>query len=168
MTSADVEEHAAARTSVIKTTNGIGDKRIGHRGYRAGPGTASGPLPSTVSPMNATYTKAAAVGAVAGLVAGLFGVGGGIIVVPGLVLWLAVSQREASGTSIATIVATSAAALVSFEISGYVDWMAAGLVFIGAAVGAVIGARLATQLPERTLTAAFAVILLIAGVRMLF
>ena len=118
--------------------------------------------------MNTTYTKAAAVGAVAGLVAGLFGVGGGIIVVPGLVLWLAVSQREASGTSIATIVATSAAALVSFEISGYVDWMAAGLVFIGAAVGAVIGARLATQLPERTLTAAFAAILLIAGARMLF
>lgn len=118
--------------------------------------------------MNATSAKAAAVGAVAGLVAGLFGVGGGIVVVPGLVLWLAVRQREASGTSIATIVATSAAALVSFGISGDVDWAAAGLVFIGAAVGAVIGARLATRLPERTLTAAFAVIMLIAGFRMLF
>jgi len=118
--------------------------------------------------VNATYAKAAAVGAVAGLVAGLFGVGGGIIVVPGLVLWLAINQREASGTSIATIVATSAAALISFGISGNVDWGAAGLVFLGAAVGAVIGARLATRLPEQMLTAAFAVVLLIAGVRMLF
>ncbi len=118
-------------------------------------------------PVNATYAKAAVVGALAGTVAGLFGVGGGIIVVPGLVLWLGVSQRMASGTSIATIVASSGAALIAFGTSGNVDWQAAALVFAGAAAGAVVGARIAIRLPERTLTAAFAVVLFVAGVRML-
>ncbi|MCH7844734.1 MAG: sulfite exporter TauE/SafE family protein [Acidobacteria bacterium] len=117
--------------------------------------------------MNTTHAKAAFIGGAAGIMAGLFGVGGGIIVVPGLVLWLAVNQRQASGTSIATIVASSSAALVAFGISGSVDWGAALLVFTGAAVGAVIGARAATLLGERTLSAAFAVVLLIAGIRMM-
>ncbi|MFB3098996.1 MAG: TSUP family transporter, partial [Acidimicrobiia bacterium] len=85
----------------------------------------------------------------------------------GLVLWLAVSQRQASGTSIATIIASSSAALIAFGISGSVNWGAALLVFIGAAVGAVVGARAATLLPERMLSAAFATVLLIAGVRMM-
>lgn len=127
---------------------------------------SAGP-PCTVSPVNATYVKAAAIGAAAGVVAGVFGVGGGIIVVPGLVLWLGISQREASGTSIATIIASSAAALIAFGVSGNVDWPAAALVFIGAAFGAVIGARIATMVSERVLTATFAVVLFIAGIRML-
>ncbi len=118
--------------------------------------------------MSATYAKAAVVGAAAGVIAGLFGVGGGIIVVPGLVLWLGISQREASGTSIATIIASSATALIAFGISGDVDWPAALLVFGGAAVGAVIGARVATRAPEHILSAVFAVVLFVAGIRMLF
>lgn len=117
--------------------------------------------------MNATYAKAAVIGAVAGVVAGVFGVGGGVVVVPGLVLWLGISQRESSGTSIATIVASSAAALIAFGVSGNVDWAAALLVFAGAAVGALIGARIATRAPEHVLTAVFALVLFVAGVRML-
>jgi uncharacterized protein len=118
--------------------------------------------------VNATYAKAAAIGATAGLIAGLFGVGGGIIVVPGLVLWLGIAQREASGTSIATIIASSAAALVAFGVSGDVDWTAAMTIFAGAAVGAVIGARVASRAPEHILSGVFAVVLLVAGLRMLF
>jgi len=117
--------------------------------------------------VNATYAKPAVIGAAAGVVAGVFGVGGGVVVVPGLVLWLGISQREASGTSIATIVASSAAALIAFGVSGDVDWDAAPLIFAGAAVGALIGARIATRAPERVLTAVFALVLFVAGVRML-
>lgn len=117
--------------------------------------------------MNSIYVKGAIIGVTAGVIAGLFGVGGGIIVVPGLVLWIGLSQRHASGTSIATIIASSAAALVSFGIAGNVDWGAALIVILGAAVGAVIGARLATIVPERALTATFALVLVIAGIRML-
>ena len=90
--------------------------------------------------MNAGLIKAIALGAVAGTVAGLFGVGGGVIVVPGLVLWLTISQREASGTSTATIGASSAAAMIAVGINGNVDWQAAGLILIGSVFGAWGGA----------------------------
>jgi len=110
--------------------------------------------------------KAIALGAVAGMIAGLFGVGGGVIVVPGLVLWLALAQREASGTSTATIVASSAAAMATFGVSGSVDWRAAGLILVGSVVGAWIGAWIAERVNERVLAVAFALVLAIAGIRM--
>jgi len=110
--------------------------------------------------------KAIALGAVAGMIAGLFGVGGGVIVVPGLVLWLALAQREASGTSTATIVASSAAAMATFGVSGSVDWRAAGLILVGSVVGAWIGAWIAERVNERVLAVTFALVLAIAGIRM--
>ena len=117
--------------------------------------------------MNAALIKAIALGAVAGTVAGLFGVGGGVIVVPGLVLWLFVSQREASGTSTATIVASSAAAMVAFGVGGNVDWQAAGFILIGSVVGAWGGAWIAERVSERPLAITFAVVLAVAGIRMM-
>ena len=116
--------------------------------------------------MNPALAKAIALGAVAGTVAGLFGVGGGVIVVPGLVLWLALSQREASGTSTATIVASSAAAMIAFGVGGNIDWRAAGLILIGSVVGAWGGAWIAERVNERALAVTFAVILAVAGIRM--
>lgn len=118
--------------------------------------------------MNSALAKSLALGAVAGIVAGLFGVGGGVIVVPGLVLWLALSQQEASGTSTATIIASSAAALIAFAISGDVDVRAAGLLLVGSVAGAWFGAWIAERINERVLAISFAAVLAIAGVRMLF
>lgn len=116
--------------------------------------------------MSPALVKSIALGAIAGTVAGLFGVGGGVIVVPGLVLWLALSQREASGTSTATIVASSAAAMVAFGIGGNVDWASAGFILIGSVVGAWGGAWIAERVNERALAITFAVVLAVAGVRM--
>lgn len=116
--------------------------------------------------MSSALLKAIALGAIAGIVAGLFGVGGGVIVVPGLVLWLALTQREASGTSTATIVASSAAAMVTFGISGSVDWRAAALILVGSIVGAWIGAWIAERVNERSLAISFALVLAVAGIRM--
>jgi len=116
--------------------------------------------------VNTALIKALALGVIAGTVAGLFGVGGGVIVVPGLVLWLAISQREASGTSTATIVASSAAAMIAFGIGGNVDWGAAGLILIGSVVGAWGGAWIAERVNERALAITFAFVLAVAGVRM--
>jgi uncharacterized protein len=110
--------------------------------------------------------KPVVLGSCAGIVAGLFGVGGGVIVVPGLVLWLGLSQRRASGTSAAAIVPTSAAAMLSFGIGGSVNWHAAALIIVGSLAGAWLGAWLADRLDERFLTVSFSVLLLIAGVRM--
>ena len=126
------------------------------------------PQPSTFSAVNSALAKSLTLGAIAGIVAGLFGVGGGVIVVPGLVLWLALSQQEASGTSTATIIASSAAALVAFAISGDVDMRAAGLLLVGSVAGAWFGAWIADRINERVLAVSFAAVLAIAGVRMLF
>lgn len=106
------------------------------------------------------------IGLIAGLVSGLFGVGGGVIVVPGLVLFLGFSQHRASGTSSATIMASSAAALVSFGFDGSVDWGAAALVFSGAAVGAWAGARFLHRVPEVWLMRVFTLVMILSAVRL--
>ena len=116
--------------------------------------------------MPVSTTRALLLGLTAGLVGGVFGVGGGVIVVPGLVLWLGFGQYRASGTSVATIIASASAALVAFALDGSVDWQAAGFVTIGAVVGAAIGTRILHLIPARVLTRAFSVLLIAAAARM--
>lgn len=119
-----------------------------------------------MTPVKPLILRSAFIGIGAGLVSGLFGVGGGIIVVPALVLLIGLTQFQASGTSAATIVASSTAGLVAFAVNGQVDWRAALVIFIGSGTGAWLGAHSITRIPERTLTTAFAVVLIVAGVRM--
>lgn len=116
--------------------------------------------------MSVSLPRAIALGIAAGLVGGMFGVGGGAVVVPGLVLWLRFGQHRASGTSMVTIVASAGAALIPFAAEGSVDWRAASLVSIGAVVGAAIGARYLHRVPEQVLTRAFSVLLVVAALRM--
>jgi hypothetical protein len=116
--------------------------------------------------MTASLSKAIALGAVAGVFAGLFGIGGGVVVVPGLVLWLGLTQQQASGTSTATIVVSSATALLAFGIAGNVDWRTAAFLLVGSVVGAWIGARLTRRIDERSLAIGFALVLAVAGIRM--
>lgn len=118
--------------------------------------------------MEFPWYKAAIVGAVAGFLSGLLGIGGGVVVVPGLVLFVGLNQYSAAATSVATIVASSSAALSAFSSSGYVDWATAGIVFVGAAVGAVAGARWMHKIPEHILAGTFAVVMTVAATRMWF
>ena len=118
--------------------------------------------------MGTAVVRAGLLGLVAGGVAGLFGVGGGVVVVPGLVLWLGMTQYRASGTSVAAIIASSAAALAFFAIDGQVEWLAVVLIFVGSGSGAWVGARFVSRIPEFALTATFAAIMLIAAVRLWF
>ncbi len=113
-----------------------------------------------------TVYIAAPIGLAAGLVSGLFGVGGGVIVVPGLVLALGFGQHRASGTSMATIVAASVAALVVFARNGEVDWAAAALLGAGAACGAWLGAQYIDRVSEAALRRTFAAVLVLAAVRL--
>ncbi len=80
-------------------------------------------------------TRAAGLGLAAGFIGGLFGVGGGIVIVPGLVLWLGMDQHRAHATSVAAIVAIAAVALIPFAAESEVDWPAAAAMAAGAAVG---------------------------------
>jgi uncharacterized membrane protein YfcA len=110
---------------------------------------------------------AAVVGLLAGFLSGLFGVGGGILIVPGLVLLMGLGQRLAHGTSLAAIVPIAASGVLGYALEDSVDWSAAGLIIVGAVVGAVIGARLLGRLPDRVLRYAFASFLVIAAIRLL-
>jgi uncharacterized protein len=110
---------------------------------------------------------AAGVGVLAGFLSGLFGVGGGILIVPGLVLLLRMDQRLAHGTSLAAILPIAASAVAGYAIGDAVDWSAGGLIVIGSVVGAAAGARLLGRLPERMLRLAFSAFLLIAAIRLL-
>lgn len=134
-----------------------------------GPGPSASPPAAVFDPYTRSVpqvARAAAIGVVAGIVSGLFGVGGGVIVVPALVLLLGFSQYEASGTSTATIVASSAAALGAFAFDAEVDWGAAVLIFVGAGVGAWAGARYLERVPERGLAIAFTIVMVFAAIRL--
>lgn len=91
------------------------------------------------------------IGLFAGLLSGLFGVGGGIVIVPALVLLLGYSQRLAAGTSLAAIVPMATVGVVSYALAGSVSWVAALLLAAGAVVGAQVGTWISPRLPHRAL-----------------
>ena len=111
--------------------------------------------------------RAVAVGVVAGLASGLFGVGGGIVLVPGLVMLAGLDQRLAHGTSLTAIVPIALAGVLGYASGGEVNWVAALLTAGGILVGTPIGVHLLGRLPERTLRIGFAVVLLLSAVRLL-
>jgi uncharacterized membrane protein YfcA len=110
--------------------------------------------------------KGVAIGIVAGFLSGLFGVGGGILIVPALVMFARSPQRLAHGTSLASVLPIAASGLIGFALHGSVDWVAAVLLVLGSVVGAVIGTRLLRTLPVRALALAFSALLVVTAARM--
>lgn len=106
-------------------------------------------------------------GIVVGVASGLFGIGGGVFVVVGLVV-LGFSQHAAHATSLAAIILTALAAVVPFASDGAVAVSVALALAAGASLGAVVGAGLMHRLPARALRWVFAAFLVATAVRMLF
>ena len=88
-------------------------------------------------------------GLVAGLISGLFGVGGGLVVVPGLVAVLGLDHRRAVGTSLLAITPAVLASLASYAVTGSVDLVVGGLLALGAVIGAQLGAWLLHRVSRR-------------------
>ena len=109
-----------------------------------------------------------AIGLVAGFFSALFGVGGGIVVVPLLLLTTDFAERPAMATSLAAIGLIALVGAVSYGFHGEVHALDAALLGVPAAVGAVAGARLQQRLATRTLTLGFAVVLAGVGVYLVF
>ncbi len=100
-----------------------------------------------------------AIGTAAGVFSGLFGVGGGIVIVPLLILWLGYEEREATGTSLAAIVLIAAVALGVQALYGNVraDYgIAIGVPAVG---GVLAGTWLQQRIPTRWITLGFAALL---------
>jgi uncharacterized protein len=108
-------------------------------------------------------------GLVAGVVGGLVGVGGGIVMIPALVLIFGFNQQLAQGTTTAAMVPPIGilAAYVYYR-NGNVNLKVAGLICIGFLIGGLLGAELANRIPSKALEKVFAVALMITSVRILF
>jgi uncharacterized membrane protein YfcA len=91
------------------------------------------------------------IGLVAGLLSGLFGVGGGTVIVPMLVLILGFDQRLAAGTSLAAIVPTATVGVISYAVHGSVAWIPALILAAGAVGGAQIGSWLLPRISQTAL-----------------
>jgi uncharacterized membrane protein YfcA len=107
------------------------------------------------------------IGLVAGFFSALFGVGGGIIIVPLLLLVMHYEVRVASATSLAAIGITAVAGSITYVVHGDVEPVKAMLVGIPATGGAVVGASLQQRLNVRTLSFLFAALLVAIGIRLL-
>ncbi len=124
-----------------------------------GPGAPRGPGPGW-------WVRAAGVGVAAGLLSGLFGVGGGIIMVPLLVVWFALDQRRASATSLLAIVPIALASTLGYAVNGNVDVRAGLLLLLGGITGGQLGAWLLPRTPIPTLQLWFGILSIATAVRM--
>jgi uncharacterized membrane protein YfcA len=112
--------------------------------------------------------RLAAIATAAGAFSGLFGVGGGTIIVPLLVLWLGYEQREATGTSLAAIAVIGALAAAVHAAYGNVDVWNGLLIAAPAIAGVLAGTALQQRISERAVAAAFIVLLMASAAVLVF
>jgi uncharacterized protein len=106
-----------------------------------------------------SYVLAAGLGVVAGVLSGLFGVGGGILFVP-ILTWIGLSQLHAEASSLLAIIPTVLVGVWRQQRYGHVRWRSAAAVGVASIAATVGGAELAVSLPESTLRKLFAVLML--------
>lgn len=120
----------------------------------------------TLRPTGRRRTELLGIGVSGGLLSGLLGVGGGVIMVPLLVLWGGYGQRNAHATSLGAIIPISVAGIITYGIAGQVDWTAAAALAAGAVAGALIGAGMLARMNERTLRIVFGCFLVAVSIAM--
>jgi uncharacterized membrane protein YfcA len=109
------------------------------------------------------------IGVASGMLSGFVGVGGGLIIVPALVLFLEFSQKMAQGTSLAILLLpVGILAVMEYYKHGYIDIKIALIISAGFVVGGFFGSRIALVLPQDTIKKIFAVFMLIVAIKMLF
>jgi uncharacterized membrane protein YfcA len=129
----------------------------------------SPPVPeSGADPSRDALLRLAAVGTAAGAFSGLFGVGGGTVIVPLLILWFGFGERLATGTSLAAIVIIGLlGAAIQGGVYGNVDLTKGLLLTIPATAGIVAGTALQQRVEERTISLLFGVLLVIVAAELI-
>jgi uncharacterized membrane protein YfcA len=113
--------------------------------------------------MASRLPKLVVIATVGGAFSGLFGVGGGTVIVPLLILWFGYGEREATGTSLLAIVVIAALAATAQGAYGNVHVGAGILIGIPAMAGVVAGTALQQRIPERAVAGIFAVLLVVSA-----
>ncbi|MFW6246491.1 MAG: sulfite exporter TauE/SafE family protein [Tangfeifania sp.] len=109
------------------------------------------------------------IGLLSGMLAGMLGVGGAIIVIPALVIFLGLTQHQAQGTSLAFMVPPiGILAALNYWKAGYVNWKFALVLSLTFVVGAYLGSVYSVQVPQRILRKIFGILLLGVAVKMIF
>ncbi len=108
------------------------------------------------------------IGVLAGILSGLVGVGGGVIMVPLLVLLLGFNQHQAQGTSLAVLVVpVTAVAVYTYHKEGFIDWRYVGIIAMFFVIGGYFGSKIAVGLDQKMLKKVFGFILLLIAGKML-
>ena len=109
------------------------------------------------------------IGLLSGLLAGVFGVGGAIIVIPALVFILGLSQHQAQGTSLAFMLPpVGILATWNYWKAGYVNWKFALVLSLTFVVGAYVGSQLSINISDKTLRRIFGVLMIVVAIKMIF
>ena len=130
----------------------------------SGDAAAAAPTADDSSLSRKQLLQGTAIGLVAGLASGYVGVGGGFIMVPLMLSIIGIPMRKASGTSLIAVMILAIPGVIEQGIIGNINYLAGIAIVIGTIPGAVIGARLVTKVPERTLRLLFGCFLIVAAV----
>lgn len=108
-------------------------------------------------------------GLTAGVLSGLVGIGGGILIVPSLVLLFGMTQHQAQGTSLAVLIPpVGILAAMTYYKQGFIDLRVAGLICAGFVIGALFGAKISVSLSDAVMKKVFGGILFLVSLKMLF
>ena len=119
--------------------------------------------------MMKTVLGGTALGVAAGILAGMVGIGGGVIVVPALIYFFGMDQHTAQGTSLAVLLPpTGLFAFIRYYQAGHVDVKMAALIIVGVLIGGWIGGGWAQQVSGPALRKGFAVLMMLVGIKMFF
>lgn len=108
------------------------------------------------------------IGLASGFLSGMFGIGGGIVIVPLLVMLAKFPRRLAAGTSLGAIVPSALVGAASYAAGGHVHWIAAAILVVGSVAGAQVGSHLLARLPVRAIRWAFIIFLAVIAVSLFF
>jgi uncharacterized membrane protein YfcA len=142
------------------------ERRAGEVAVAPRPRARAEPAPPRVGRRRRNRVQLGTIGLSGGFLSGLLGVGGGVIMVPLLVLWARYGQREAHAASLGAIVPISAAGALTFGVAGEVRVGYAVALALGAILGAQVGARALARASERTLKLAFGCFLVLVAIVM--
>jgi uncharacterized membrane protein YfcA len=108
------------------------------------------------------------IGLAAGFLGGMVGIGGGVLIVPALVLLLGLSQHMAQGISLAMILfPVGILGVINYYKNGFVDLRFAGLLAIGFFAGSYLGSKFSLSLPQDTVRKIFAVVMILLSIKLL-
>ena len=109
------------------------------------------------------------VGLIAGILSGLVGVGGGIIMVPALVIFLGFTQKQAQGTSLGImLLPVGILAVIQYYKQGYINFNSVFIISAAFVVGGFLGSKLALNISDEKMKKVFAIVLMLVSLKMLF